>query len=72
MTGGKIIIGGFLESVLPSFTIDSIKGKAKIGENEVAEGSFYLFIGDLVEHGDGKLYVSKTKNPHLSHYEKYL
>ncbi|NWG10882.1 formylmethanofuran dehydrogenase subunit C [Candidatus Bathyarchaeota archaeon] len=72
MTSGKIVIGGFLESVLPSFTIDSIKGKVKIEENEVAEGPFYLFLGDRVEHGDGKLYVFKTKNPHLSHYEKYL
>lgn len=72
MTGGKIIIGGFLESVLPSFSIDSIKGKVKIEEDEVAGGPFYLFLGDLVEHGEGKLYVFKTKNLHLSHYEKYL
>lgn len=72
MTGGKIVVGGFLESVLPSFTVDSVKGKVKIEEGEVAEGPFYLFLGDLVEHGDGKLYVSKMKNPHLSYYEKYL
>jgi formylmethanofuran dehydrogenase subunit C len=72
MTGGKIIIGGLLESVLPSFTIDSIKGKVKIEENEVAEGPLYLFLGDIVEHGNGKLYVSKAKNPHLSRYEKFL
>lgn len=72
MVSGKIVIGGFLESVLPSFTIDGVKGKAKIEENEVAEGPLYLFLGDLVEHGDGKLYVFKAKNPHLSHYEKYL
>jgi formylmethanofuran dehydrogenase subunit C len=72
MKGGKIIVGGFLESVLPSFTIDSIKGKVKIEESEVAEGPFYLFLGDLVEHGEGKLYVSKAKNPQLSHYEKLL
>lgn len=72
MTRGKIVIGGFLESVLPSFTIDGIRGKVKIEENETAEGPFYLFLGDRVENGDGKLYVSKMKNPHLSHYEKYL
>jgi formylmethanofuran dehydrogenase subunit C len=72
MTSGKIIVGGFLESVLPSFTIDSIKGKAKVEEDEVVEGPFYLFLGDLVENGDGKLYVFKGKNPHLSHYEKLL
>jgi formylmethanofuran dehydrogenase subunit C len=72
MTGGKIVIGGFLESVLPTFTIDGIREKVKIEEGEVATGPFYLFIGDLVENGEGKLYVSKERNPHLSHYEKLL
>ena len=72
MTGGKIVVGGFLGSVLPTFTIDSIKGKVKVEEGETAEGPFYLFIGDLAENGEGKLYVSKGKNPYLTHYEKLL
>jgi len=72
MTGGKIVIGGALESVLPTFTIDSIKEKVKIEEGETIAGPFYFFLGDLSENGEGKLYVSKTKNPHLSHYEKLL
>jgi len=72
MTGGKIVVGGFLESVLPTFTIDSVKEKVKIEEGETAAGPFYLFIGDLMENGNGKLYVFKEKNPHLSHYEKLL
>lgn len=72
MVGGKIIIGGTLESVLPTFTIDSIKNKVKVKENEIASGPFYLFQGDLAESGNGKLYVMKEKNPHLSSYEKYL
>lgn len=72
MRGGRIVVGGFLESVLPAFTIDSIKEKVKIEENEVASGPFYLFLGDLTEDGNGKLYVFKERNPHLSHYEKLL
>jgi len=72
MTNGKIIVGGFLESVLPTFTIDSIKDKVKVEEGETVQGPFYLFLGDLTENGNGKLYVSKTKNPHLSHYERLL
>jgi formylmethanofuran dehydrogenase subunit C len=72
MVNGKIVIGGFMESVLPTFTIDSIKQKVKIEENETVEGPFYLFLGDLSESSDGKLYVSKEKNPHLSHYERFL
>ena len=72
MVDGKIILGGRLESVLPSFTIDSIRPKVKIEENEVAEGPLYVFLGDLVENGNGKLYVSKQKNPHLTSYEKFL
>ena len=72
MTGGKIVVGGFLESVLPTFTVDSVKEKVKIEEGETVEGPFYLFLGDLVENGNGKLYVFKEKNPHLNHYEKLL
>lgn len=72
MSCGKIIIGGAVESILPSFTVDSIKKKAKIEEGEDAEGSFYVFLGDLAENGNGKLYVSKTNNPQLSPYEKLL
>lgn len=72
MTGGKIVVGGFLESVLPTFTIESVKKKVKIEENERIEGPFYLFLGDLTEKSKGKLYVLKEKNPHLNHYEKLL
>ena len=72
MTGGKIVTNGHLESVLPTFTIDSIKAKVKIEESESANGPFYLFLGDLAENGEGKLYVSKEKNPHLKHYERFL
>ena len=72
MTGGKIVVEGFLDSVLPTFTIESVKKKVKIEENERVEGPFYLFLGDLTENSKGKLYVLKEKNPHLSHYEKLL
>jgi formylmethanofuran dehydrogenase subunit C len=72
MVGGKIVIGGHLESILPSFTIDSIRPRVKIEESEVAEGPLYVFLGDLTENGNGKLYVSKDKNPHLSYCEKFL
>ena len=72
MVDGKIIVGGRLESVLPSFTIDGIRPKVKIEESEVAEGPLYVFVGDLAENGNGKLYVSKEKNPHLNCYEKFL
>jgi formylmethanofuran dehydrogenase subunit C len=72
MSGGKIIIGGAVESILPSFTIDSMKKKTKVEEGEDAEGPFYVFLGDLAENGNGKLYVSKTNNPQLNPYEKLL
>jgi formylmethanofuran dehydrogenase subunit C len=72
MIGGKVVVDGCLQSVLPSFTIDSIKPKVKIEENETATGPFYVFLGDLAEGGNGKLYVSKGKNPYLTCYEKLL
>lgn len=71
MTGGKIVLCGYIESILPSFTIDSIKSKAKVN-GEPITGPFYMFIGDLTEQGKGRLYVSKTQNLHLNFYEKFL
>lgn len=72
MKDGTIAIGGFMESVLPTFTFEGVKKKVKIEEGEVIEMPFYLFLGDLTENGRGKLYVAKAKNPQLSPYEKLL
>jgi formylmethanofuran dehydrogenase subunit C len=72
MTGGKIVVSGFLEEVMPTFTVDSIKPKVKIDDTENATGPFYVFLGDLAENGTGKLLVSKTNNPHLSRYERFI
>lgn len=71
MTGGKIILCNHVASVLPTFTIDSIKSKTK-AEGEVIKGPFYVFIGDLTEHGNGKLYISKISNEYLKSYEELL
>jgi len=71
MTGGKIVVCGNVSSVLPTFSIDSVKPKVKVNGEE-AVGPFYLFIGDLTEEGEGKLYISQASNPHLKFYEQYL
>jgi formylmethanofuran dehydrogenase subunit C len=72
MTGGKIVIVGTVEEVMPTFTIDGVKPKVKIDSAEQAQGPFYVFLGDLSEHGTGKIFVNKANNPHLKFYEKYL
>ncbi len=73
MTGGKIVVSGFLEEMMPTFTVDGVKANVKIDEAEKASGPFYVFIGDLAETGNGKIFVSKQANPHLSAiYDKYL
>jgi len=71
MLDGKIIVCGFVPSVLPSFTIDSIRSNVKT-DGERVTGPFYCFSGDLAEGGKGKIYISKPSNPHLYFYEKYL
>ncbi|MFP3985750.1 MAG: formylmethanofuran dehydrogenase subunit C [Candidatus Bathyarchaeia archaeon] len=71
MQGGKIILCNRVEAVLPTFTIDSVKNKAKANGEEIKK-PFYLFVGDLVERGTGKLYVSKDKNKYLKGYEALL
>ena len=71
MTGGKIIINGKVNEILPTFTIDSVKAKVKADGEEIS-GPFYLFVGDMTENGEGKLYVRRTSNPQLKAYEQYL
>jgi len=71
MTGGKIILCGYVPSVLPTFAIDSLKSKAKVEEEEMKK-PFYVFAGDLTERGNGKLYVAKDENEHLKSYETLL
>lgn len=72
MTGGKIVVMGYVEELMPTFTIDSVKPKVKIDDTESAAGPFYVFLGDLAEKGKGKIFVSKANNPHLKTYEKFL
>lgn len=71
MSGGKIVVCGHTPSILPTFTVDSVKSKVKIN-GEIVKGPFYKFVGDLAEDGNGKLFVSQIQNPHLKFYEKYL
>lgn len=71
MINGKILICGSVKAILPTFSIDSIKSKAKV-EGETINEPFYLFVGDQAEGGLGKLYISKSKNMHLEKYEKLL
>jgi len=61
-----------LEEVLPTFAIDGVKPKVKVEEGDTAIGPFYVFLGDLAESGNGKLFVSKGNNSHLSQYERFL
>ncbi|UCE15660.1 MAG: formylmethanofuran dehydrogenase subunit C [Candidatus Bathyarchaeota archaeon] len=71
MISGKIVVCGHIPSILPTFTIDNVRPKVKVNGEKV-EGPFYRFIGDLADGGNGKLFVSKTKNTHLNSYEEYL
>jgi formylmethanofuran dehydrogenase subunit C len=72
MTGGKVVIAGVLEEIMPTFTIDSTKAKVKVDDTFSAQGPFYVFLGDLAQKGTGKLFISKPNNPSLSMYEKYI
>ena len=72
MAGGKIVVSGVVEDLMPTFTVDGVKGKVKVDETLKVDGPFYVFLGDLAEMGRGKLFISKLSNPHLSLYEQFL
>lgn len=71
MVGGKIVVCGHTPAVLPTFTFEDVREKVRAEEEQVS-GPFYMFIGDLTEDGNGRLYVSRPKNPHLKVYERLL
>jgi len=71
MRGGKIVVLGHVPAILPTFTVNSIRRRATVGDERVS-GPFYLYTGDLAEKGGGQIYVSQAKNPHLQVYERYL
>ena len=70
-TAAKSSSDGKME-ILPSFTIDSVKPKVKVDDTLNVPGPFYVFLGDLSEHGTGKIFANKAANPALKFYEKYL
>jgi formylmethanofuran dehydrogenase subunit C len=73
MNGGKIIVSGVVGDLMPTFTVNNVKKKAKVDDTLKVEGPFYVFLGDLAEHGNGKLFISKLSNPHFGPvYDKYL
>jgi len=71
MVNGRVIVCGHVPDILPTFTIEDVRPSVKIDSDRI-NGPFYRFVGDLAENGDGKLYISKLRNPHLSFYEEYL
>jgi len=71
MLNGKIVICGHVSSVLPTFIIEDVRKSVKVNGERI-RGPFYRFSGDTADQGQGRLYVSKERNPHLKFYEKYL
>ena len=71
MLDGKIVICGLVSSIVPTFTIEDIKESVKVNGEKI-RGPFYRFIGDIADHGHGRLYISKNRNLHLKSYERYL
>lgn len=71
MTGGRIVLLGKIPNILPSFSFEEVRSRARAGENRY-EGRFYRFSGDLNEGGSGRLYISAGENPHLEFYEELI
>jgi formylmethanofuran dehydrogenase subunit C len=72
MVGGRIIVCGYVPEILPTFTIDALRPSVKVTGKERVKGPFYRFLGDLADNGEGRLFISKHSNPHLSFYEELL
>ena len=71
MTGGRIVLLGNIPNILPSFSFEEVRSRARAGDNRY-EGRFYMFSGDLNEGGSGRIYISALENSHLGFYEKLI
>jgi formylmethanofuran dehydrogenase subunit C len=65
MKAGRIIILGRIPEILPSFTYSELRMKVKFAGEKISR-SFYLYNGDLVEAGNGRLFVARWPNKHLN------
>jgi formylmethanofuran dehydrogenase subunit C len=71
MKGGRVIVLGRINDILPSFHIDAIRQSVRVGDGKIA-GPFYLFIGDLADDGNGKIFIKVESNKHLKKYETLM
>ncbi|MDQ1281113.1 MAG: formylmethanofuran dehydrogenase subunit, partial [Thermoproteota archaeon] len=71
MIKGKIVVSGSVPSILPTFSVDNISKRTRVGAEEVI-GPFYTFVGDLAENGEGRLFISQASNPYLKTYDKFI
>lgn len=69
MKGGRIIVQGEVAEILPTFTYTEVKGKAKVGTEKIS-ASFYVYAGDSLEGGSGKIFVSRCRNRRLNPEEE--
>jgi len=71
MTGGRVIVRGRMEDILPSFTVEEVRDRVRVGERRI-DGPFYVFRGDMACEGAGRVYVSVRRNMQLKWCEKHL
>jgi formylmethanofuran dehydrogenase subunit C len=71
MTGGKVVVSGYLRNPLPSFSFEEVREQTKI-ENETVHGPFYVFSGDNNVDGNGRVFVSIEHNPQMRWCERFL
>ena len=65
MKGGRIVVLGRIAGLMPSFTYTDIREKAKFAGEKLRQ-AFYVYTGDVVEKGAGRLFIARCPNKHLN------
>ncbi|MFH1328236.1 MAG: methenyltetrahydromethanopterin cyclohydrolase [Candidatus Bathyarchaeota archaeon] len=65
MKGGRIIIKGNLSEIPVSFTFSNTKNKVKCAQEKISS-SFYVYTGDILDGGNGKIFIARCRNRHLN------
>lgn len=72
MTRGRVVVGGKIDGILPSFYVDSLVPSVKV-KGYKFDKPFMIFVGDSLYNGMGMLQVSYEDNKELlSIYEELI
>ena len=65
MKAGRIIVLGRVAGLMPTLTYSEVREKAKFAGEKLRQ-AFYVYTGDVLEKGSGRIFLARCPNRHLN------